>query len=676
MDFKEFKELWQANFKEISMGVDMLFEVEVDKDELWNIYLDSFPEGTNELLRERREFDCSACKHFIRAFGNIVVIKNNEVISIWDFPIDDPKYQPVLIELSEFIHSKPVTNVFLAETNKIGTDKNLEKTDDGFVNTWEHFFLYLPDKFVNKSGLTTATVKGNYKATRDVFNRSLKEISTDSIQTVLELIYQNSLYKGQEWESPLAKFHEYKEGYILSGNPELYAWEKSIEAGPVVGKIRNHSIGTLLVNISDGMDLNLAVKKYEEIVAPLNYKRPKPVYTQRMLNKAKETVTELGFMDSLGRRFATLDDITVNNILFSNRDSAKRIQGVFEEMGAEVAIDPKHFSKVEEVPIKEFIENILPTAQELELFLENKHTPNMVSLIAPKNKTAPTMFKWDNRYSWAYAGNITDSSMKERVKSLGGNVTGELRFSIQWNDIGPDNNDLDAHCIEPNGFEIYFQHMKDFRTSGELDVDITNPQPSQVAVENITWSDKSKMAEGVYKLFVKNYTYRGGKSGFRAEIEFNGQIYSFEYNAALKQGEKVQVAEVTYSRANGFSIKEMIPSTVATRDVWNVKTNQFIPVSVVMYSPNYWDEQVGIGNRHFMFMLKSCVNPEKPNGFYNEFLKHDLLEHKKVFEALGSKMAVEDVEDQLSGVGFSVTQRNDVLVKVKGQTDRIIKIKV
>ena len=676
MDFKEFKELWQANFKEISMGVDMLFEVEVDKDELWNIYLDSFPEGTNELLRERREFDCSACKHFIRAFGNIVVIKNNEVISIWDFPIDDPKYQPVLIELSEFIHSKPVTNVFLAETNKIGTDKNLEKTDDGFVNTWEHFFLDLPDKFVNKSRLTTATVKGNYKATRDVFNRSLKEISTDSIQTVLELIYQNSLYKGQEWESPLAKLHEYKEGYILSGNPELYAWEKSIEAGPVVGKIRNHSIGTLLVNISDGMDLNLAVKKYEEIVAPLNYKRPKPVYTQRMLNKAKETVTELGFMDSLGRRFATLDDITVNNILFSNRDSAKRIQGVFEEMGAEVAIDPKHFSKVEEVPIKEFIENILPTAQELELFLENKHTPNMVSLIAPKNKTAPTMFKWDNRYSWAYAGNITDSSMKERVKSLGGNVTGELRFSIQWNDIGPDNNDLDAHCIEPNGFEIYFQHMKDFRTSGELDVDITNPQPSQVAVENITWSDKSKMAEGVYKLFVKNYTYRGGKSGFRAEIEFNGQIYSFEYNAALKQGEKVQVAEVTYSRANGFSIKEMIPSTVATRDVWNVKTNQFIPVSVVMYSPNYWDEQVGIGNRHFMFMLKSCVNPEKPNGFYNEFLKHDLLEHKKVFEALGSKMAVEDVEDQLSGVGFSVTQRNDVLVKVKGQTDRIIKIKV
>ena len=139
-------------------------------------------------------------------------------------------------------------------------------------------------------------------------------------------------------------------------------------------------------------------------------------------------------------------------------------------------------------------------------------------------------------------------------------------------------------------------------------------------------------------------------------------------------GEKVPVADVTLKDGH-FTIKNLLKSNVSVKEVWNLNTNTFVPVSVIMMSPNYWNEQKGIGNKHYFFMLKDCINPESPNGFFNEYLKEELMQHKRVFEALGSKLKVADSDKQLSGVGFSSTQRNDVVVKIKGATERVLKIK-
>lgn len=143
-------------------------------------------------------------------------------------------------------------------------------------------------------------------------------------------------------------------------------------------------------------------------------------------------------------------------------------------------------------------------------------------------------------------------------------------------------------------------------------------------------------------------------------------------NLNVKYG--LVVAEITYSKSKGIQIRELIPSTSnSSIGIWNIDTNKFHKVNVMMMSPNYWDEQ-GIGNKHYFFMLDDCKNPEPVRGFFNEYLNSELTPHRKVFEVLADKMKTPYQEHQLSGLGFSSTMRNSVIVKVDGTFSRTLKV--
>ena len=90
-----------------------------------------------------------------------------------------------------------------------------------------------------------------------------------------------------------------------------------------------------------------------------------------------------------------------------------------------------------------------------------------------------------------------------------------------------------------------------------------------------------------------------------------------------------------------------------------------------MLSPNYWEDNA-VGNKHYFFMIDGCKNPDPVRGFFNEYLRPDLeKDHRRVFEAIASKAKVEYNENQLSGLGFSTTQRNEIVVKVDNKPFKV-----
>lgn len=652
-----------------------LFVVDIDKDVLWDIYLSSFNEDDNPIYLERTEHDCNCCKQFIRDVGGVVAIIDGELESIWAVDVGGI-FQPVADALMDSVLASPIKNVYRHYQKKIGTAANYQLLENGDSHKWEHFNTELPNSVVLDHGVSVGEVKADTLANYDVLKRSLEEIDAESIEIVSDLIVQNSIYRGEEHKSIVTKLKELKWEYSNITQlcyKTIFLWETSAKMKQA-GRIRNTVIGTLLCDISDGVDLEIAVKSFEAKVAPTNYKRSSALVTQKMIDNAEQTIVEHNMEDSLDRRYAVDTDITINNVLFADRSTKPKMKcgSVLGDIKPTKKASNKSFPKVEEIGIDDFIDNVLPTISSMEVFVENTKKSNLVSLIAPVHDYSRNILKWANNFTWSYNGEVTDS-VKERVKKAGGVVDADVRASLSWFNY----DDLDIHVKTKND-HIFYGHKRG-KCGGHLDVDMNvGKTTTREAVENLYWKDKSKMTEAVYEVYVNNFTKRETVDvGFDLQFVFGDEVMNLSYPKALRNGESVHVLNFEYSKKKGISVIEQnveCSSTVSSEDVWNVSTENFHKVKMLMNSPNHWDNQT-VGNKHWFFMLEGCYNPDTARGFYNEFLSESLNKHRKVFELLSAKMKTPESTDQLSGLGFSSTKRSELICKVSGSSNRTLKIK-
>ena len=681
-----------------------LFVSSVSGKELWDIYLKSFKPEDDQVFRDpaSSEHNCKNCYNFIKNYGNIVAIDSAlNIITMFDF-IADEEYKASINNMAAILKNSPVSDVFFetfeflnqanyekcyksSKSFKLGIEVNYKTyskeevlkygvVEENKLYTFEHFMVRMPEQFVLKdSSQSLASLVAHYRSNYEVFKRTMEEVSADVFFTVSELISQGSLLNSDLYAAQLNAMEKLKLEYMnIPSDQKRDLWCKVASYKLPIAKLLNTLIGTVLTDVESGKELGEVCRTYNYRVDPANYMKATSPITKTQIKEAQKFVEENNYTESFTRRYATLDDIKASEILHLNSDSKKiKSVSIFDQIqptsGSKKELD---LDKIKEISINDFMEKELPNAKSVELYLENRHENNLVSITTAENKDSKRIFKWDNNYSWTFKGNLSSTSLiKQNVNKFGGKTEGALRFSIMWNEDGRSICDLDAHCYIHNFSERYLNHIYYGNKQNCLDVDMINPR--EVGVENIIFNTNYNLNNKKYIFKIVNFN--GGKnSGFKAEIEFNNQLFSYELNKELIGDIHVATVEVT---ADGeMSIYHNLPATNVSKGLFGLNTLEFHKVKLICLSPNYWDTNA-IGNKHYMFMLENCINPEKIKGFHVDNLKSELATHRKVLEVVGNTTMIEPSDAaQLSGLGFNSTIPNNVIVKIN--SNKVLKIKI
>lgn len=655
-NFKDFSATVNATLVGMSSAPEFY---KVECPDIFDKYLSAYPAGTNPIFRERTEHDCQCCKQFIRNLGLLVTIKDNKVCTVWDNYDNLPHpYNVVSQALSEIVSNSPIQSIFRTKEPSFGIEKTLEHSNNII---WNHFHGKTPRKAISSSSSIGETI-GSYNATFQVFKRGLDEIRQEDLDEVISLIDSNSLYRGAEFRKSVVEFRSLQRKYLQAEDPkskELFCWSN---INSPACRFRNSVIGTLLTDLAQGTDLEGAVRAFESKVAPTNYKRPTALITPKMIEQAVFKLKGLDLEDAINRRFAAIEDISVNDVIFvDNEVVGKTKDGITDLLMGEVRP-----VKVPKDPTSIKIEDFIAMRnKKIELILENRHLSNFVSLTAPAIPDSGILFKWGNSFAWSYDGDVTDS-IKERVKKAGGNINAKLRCSLAWFNY----DDLDIHCYAPGqGAWEKQNHIYYGNKCGVLDVDMNaGGGTSREPVENLSWNS---LKDGEYKICVHNFNQREtSDTGCKLEVEFEGVVHQFSYGKPISFKQEVHMLTLTVSGGKLTKIDTFNgvgKGVEISTEKWGVKTLQPVRVNMLMLSPNHWENSQGVGNKHWFFILDKCLNPEPTRGIYNEFLTNELEPHRKVFEVLGNKTKCKPSNNQLSGVGFSSTRSDTVTAIADGR---------
>jgi len=135
------------------------------------------------------------------------------------------------------------------------------------------------------------------------------------------------------------------------------------------------------------------------------------------------------------------------------------------------------------------------------------------------------------------------SDIAKRLKQFAADEGHKMQIALAWEGL----TDLDLHCVEPGGEEIYYGHTTS-ATGAKLDVDMNaGGRKSDTPLEHIYFNDKS-ILRGQYTVRVVLYNWRQQPQhpvSYRLEIMKSGAVNNTFQGVLHAEGD-VAVHKFTY----------------------------------------------------------------------------------------------------------------------------------
>lgn len=141
----------------------------------------------------------------------------------------------------------------------------------------------------------------------------------------------------------------------------------------------------------------------------------------------------------------------------------------------------------------------------------------------------------------AHDRNSSEMSDVSDISEVMDNDDSELQFGIEWS--RSDRVDMDAHCTEPSGNEIFWDAPRS-SSGGRLNID--NRENDRGRVEHITWPKIASMPSGKYRFAVQNFT-GGTNHGVKAKLQAGDQVFTYRISNLSRFRQQVPVVTITVS---------------------------------------------------------------------------------------------------------------------------------